>query len=194
MRRDEALAAILSAARAAGAAVFVGNGDVARAAAAVGGHPLNFSMFGSMGLAPPLAAGFAAATGRPAVAVEGDGNLLMGLSGLPVTAAAVRTPFAHVVLDNGVYETTGGQPSLAGGVDLPAAALAAGYAAAARPHTVDELRDAVAEGLRVPGPAFVLVRTLRAGGARYPRVPGHPRDIARRFMAAAGTDESTSTR
>ncbi|MEO3814439.1 thiamine pyrophosphate-dependent enzyme [Sphaerisporangium sp. B11E5] len=190
--RDEVLAVVLQAARAAGAAVFTGNGDVARAVAAVGDHPLNFSMFGSMGLAPVLAAGFAARTGRPVVAVEGDGNALMGLSGLPVTAFAAGTPFVHVVLDNGVYETTGGQPTLAARVDLPAMALAAGYATAGRPGGPGELRDVLDGGLRAPGPSFVLVRTRLATGARHPRVAAHPRDIARRFKAAAGTDDTTT--
>jgi phosphonopyruvate decarboxylase len=106
----------------------------------------------------------------------------------------VRTPFVHVVLDNGVYETTGGQPSLASRVDLPAMALAAGYVLAARPRDAGDLRDALAGRLRVPGPALLLVRTRPAGGARHPRVPAHPRDIARGFRSAADAAEHTRTR
>jgi thiamine pyrophosphate-dependent acetolactate synthase large subunit-like protein len=55
-------------------------------------------MMGSMGLALPLAIGFSRRAGSAAMAVEGDGNALMGLSGMALAEAlgGRRTGFIHV--------------------------------------------------------------------------------------------------
>jgi|GEM_PF-1215604 len=218
MHRDEALRIVLLATRGGGAALFAGNGFVARAAVTIDDRPLNFAMLGSMSLAPALAAGFAHRTGLPVVVVEGDGNALMGLSSLPAVAAALaggdghagagghaggggarrgggeaaRGPFVHVVLDNGVYESTGGQRTLSPRVDLCAIAVAAGYPSARAVTGGAVLTAAMAEALARPGPTYLRVRVDPAPGgpgraAIHPRVPRHPRDIARRFVAAAVT-------
>jgi phosphonopyruvate decarboxylase len=183
VRRDTALGVVLAHAREHGAAVFVGNGLNARAACAIDDRPLTFYMLGSMGLAPAMAVGYVRQSGRPALAVEGDGNALMSLSGLPL-AAGLRTAFVHVVLDNGSYESTGGQPTLSAAVDLCTIACGAGYPAV---HCVQD-GASLAAGLRAAlaggRPAYVHARTELAAGRSPGRVPYHPRDIARRFRAA----------
>src|SRR4029077_9665760 len=81
----------------------------------------------SMGQAPALALGLALA--RPelgVVVVCGDGHLLMNL-GCLVTLASYAADVFLVVIDNGVYEVTGGQavPG-AGRTDFAGLARAAG--------------------------------------------------------------------
>jgi phosphonopyruvate decarboxylase len=185
-RRDDVLAALARVADEREAALFVGNGYNARACAALADRPRSFYMVGSMGLCPTLAAGYAHARDEPVVAVEGDGNALMGLSGFPVVARSARRRFAHVVLDNGMYETTGGQTTLASGVDFGLLALAAGYARVYRPQTLESVATAVEAGLEDAGPTCVYVRTRAGADPLHPRVPYHPREIARRFREAAG--------
>lgn len=185
-RRDELLTAVARVAEEREAALFVGNGYNARAVAALADRPRSFYMVGSMGLCPTLAAGYAHARDEPVVAIEGDGNALMGLSGFPVVARSATSRFAHVVLDNGMYETTGGQTTLASGVDFGLLALAAGYARVYRPQTLNSVETAVEAALEDAGPTFVYVRTRPGGDPLHPRVPYHPREIARRFREAAG--------
>jgi len=55
-----------------------------------------------------------------------DGNLLMGFGGLALVGGLKPPNLYHLVLDNGCYATTGGQPALSQQVDLAAARLAPG--------------------------------------------------------------------
>jgi thiamine pyrophosphate-dependent acetolactate synthase large subunit-like protein len=185
MNRNDALAVVAAEAEAAAAFVFAGNGYNARALSALADRPEHFEMVGSMSLCPTLAAGFARFTSAPVVAVEGDGNALMGLSGYPVVAANATGTFVHVVLDNGQYETTGGQRTLADRVDLATIARGAGYDRTLAAHEPDELRTALREALALPATTFVYVPTELTPGPPHPRVPYHPREIATRFRQAA---------
>lgn len=192
MRPDDALGTVLAAARRAGAAVFAGNGLLCRAMFAIADRPDVFYMFGSMSMSPSIALGYAIHAGRPAVAVEGDGNALMGLSALPLAAAASK-PFVHIVLDNGVYESTGGQPSASAGVDLCRIAVGAGYRSAATATDREALARLLRQAWARRGPSYVLVPVAVADGSPPPRVPLHPREITRRFRAAVAPDTEPTT-
>lgn len=184
MNRDDVIALVASAAERAGAVVFAGNGYNARALCAIADRPEHFTMLGSMGLCPALAAGFASRSDRPVIVVEGDGNALMGLSGLPVAAALEGRTFVHLVLDNGLYETTGGQRTLADRVDFELLARGAGYRHTARAADPDALGEALTSALAAGEPAFVHVPTDRTPGPPHPRVPHHPAEVVRRFREA----------
>lgn len=181
IERDAAIAEILSAATVADGAIFVGNGNNARATAVLGDHRRVFYMLGSMGLCASIAVGYACTSELPTVVIEGDGNLLMGLNMLPAVARCAPPHFAHVVLDNGLYETTGGQRTLADRVDFAQVALASSYQSAISVDTLDELARAVRLALEGGGPALIAVSTKRAVRPRHPRVPLTPPMIRARF-------------
>jgi thiamine pyrophosphate-dependent acetolactate synthase large subunit-like protein len=98
-----------------------------------GRRPQNFYMLGSMGLAIPIALGVALAQPRRhVIALEGDGSLLMQLGCLTTIAALKPVNLTMVIMDNGLYQITGGQPTAAAGVaDYVAIARAAGLARSA---------------------------------------------------------------
>jgi thiamine pyrophosphate-dependent acetolactate synthase large subunit-like protein len=73
-------------------------------------------MTGSMGLVASVGTGLALATGLVTVVVDGDGSLLMNPVGL-IIAGAAQVPLLHLVLDDGQYAWTGGQPVPAGHTD-----------------------------------------------------------------------------
>src|SRR6266849_3100530 len=98
MKRDEVLSLIATIAEKKRAFIFVGNGYNARALCALADHPYAFYMVGSMSLCPTLAAGFSHFVKAPVIAIEGDGNALMGMSGFPVASNAASGAFVHVVL------------------------------------------------------------------------------------------------
>src|SRR5271155_695580 len=72
--------------------------------------PLDFAYIPSaMGHAPDLGLGLALAQpGRRVIVVNGDGCMLMNL-GVLVTLAQYAVPLYLIILDNGLYEVTGGQ-------------------------------------------------------------------------------------
>ena len=69
-------------------------------------------MLGSMGLAFPIALGVALAQPKRRVfALEGDGSLLMQLGSLSTIATLAPKNLTMVVMDNGIYQITGAQPT-----------------------------------------------------------------------------------
>ena len=138
-------------------------------------RPANFYLVGSMGMAGPIALGLA--TVRPdrlLVALDGDGSLLMNLGVLPMIAAS-GARLLHLVIDNGMHESTGGQQTVQR-TDFVALALAAGYRSAARIERPGQLAALDTAGT----PLLVQAITgPRAGiGAR---VGPSPQQLVQRF-------------
>src|SRR6201982_940514 len=100
---------------------------------AAGHRPQNFYMLGSMGLAFPIARGLAVAQpDRRVFALEGDGSLLMQLGALSTIATLKPKNLVMIVMDNGIYQITGSQPTLASSVaDIVAIAIASGLTGSA---------------------------------------------------------------
>jgi thiamine pyrophosphate-dependent acetolactate synthase large subunit-like protein len=122
--------------------------------------PLDFAYVpASMGQGPALGLGLALAQGRHGVVVVcGDGHLLMSLGSL-VTLAAHAANIFLVVIDNGVYEVTGGQARPgAGQTDFAGLALAAGICRIYSCDTVEEWRRSAAEALSGLGPVVVWLK------------------------------------
>jgi sulfopyruvate decarboxylase subunit beta len=75
-------------------------------------HPLDFVFVPScMGHATSYALGIAIAQPeRRVIVCNGDGSMLMNLGSLVTIAAQAPPNLAVIIMDNGVYEVTGGQP------------------------------------------------------------------------------------
>jgi thiamine pyrophosphate-dependent acetolactate synthase large subunit-like protein len=135
--------------------------------------PLDFAYLPSaMGQAPALGLGLALAQpGRGVIVLNGDGSMLMNLGAL-VTVANHPANLYLVILDNGLYEVTGGQPTAGTGhVDFAGMARAAGIA---RTYTFPDLtawRAGAEEALRGPGPVVVALSTEGRLGQKTPKAP-----------------------
>lgn len=129
----------------------------------------NVHVLGCMGSAASVGLGLALA--RPddrVLVIDGDGSVLMQLGTLVSVADHAPLRMYHVVLENGVYETSGGQdvPGRAA-ADLRAIAAAAGYRHAFRFTSVAELDAHLPRCLRLAGPVFIAVR-VTGPGAEFP--------------------------
>ena len=145
---------------------------------------LDLSFGGCMGKASSLGLGLA--LGRPERCVwvlDGDGSLVMNLGTLVTIAQQAPPNLVHFVLENGVYEVTGGQPVPGAGLaDLAAMARAAGYRAAYRFETLEALEEGLDEALAALGPAFVALAVEPAGPAAR-AAPGRPARPTRQALA-----------
>jgi thiamine pyrophosphate-dependent acetolactate synthase large subunit-like protein len=151
---------------------------------ASGDRPLNFYTWGSMGLTSSLALGLALARpDRRVVALDGDGSLLMNLGTLATVATSAPPNLLVLVLDNGQYGTTGGQPTATSrGADLDAAARAMGIAHTATVRDIEPFRCALETSRKDPGPWVIVVKVDESAPVAKP-----PLDcvyIKQRFMAA----------
>lgn len=161
------------------------NGYISRRSFTVEDRPGNFYMIGSMGLASSIALGVALARpDRRVVVYDGDGNLLMNLGSTAMIASTAPRNLVHVVFDNGVYASTGNQPTISGQVPLEAIAGAAGYEKSVRARTPEELASAFEACLRVGGPCFILAELeVETGKFTAGRVTHTPEEIRDRFSA-----------
>ncbi|MFJ2605359.1 thiamine pyrophosphate-dependent enzyme [Streptomyces sp. NPDC091279] len=135
----------------------------------------NFYLVGSMGMAAPVGVGVALADpGRLVVVLDGDGSLAMNTSGM-LSVAAAGARLLHVVLDNGVHGSTGGQRTVK--FENPAsAALAFGYRRALTMATPD-LDWASLDAF----PAFVHAKVQPRNAPVGRRVVQTPHELRERF-------------
>src|ERR1700743_1290517 len=127
---------------------------------AAGHRPQNFYMLGSMGLALPIALGVALAQPKRRIfALEGDGSLLMQVGCLSTIATLAPKNLCMVVMDNGIYQITGAQPTPAAAVtDIVAIALASGIANSAWAADEDDFERLIEQSLSTQGPTLIGVR------------------------------------
>ncbi len=125
---------------------------------------------------------------RGVVAVTGDGHLLMMSLGCLATLAANPADLFLLVMDNGAYEVTGGQPTSGSGrVDFAGLARAAGVCRVYSCEAVEEWEAVAAEALSGPGPVLVWLKVEARPGGRAPRAMRPlPEQIERLRQALAG--------
>ncbi|WP_291684578.1 thiamine pyrophosphate-dependent enzyme [Bradyrhizobium sp.] len=154
-----------------------------------GHRPQNFYMLGSMGLAFPIALGVALAQPeRRVFALEGDGSLLMQLGCLATIATLGPKNLTMVVMDNGVYQITGAQPTPAAAVsDLVAVAVGCGLSNSAWAADEDDFERLVDRSLSASEPTLIGVRIDDKPGVGATR--RDPVQIRERFMLGMGVRE-----
>lgn len=153
--------------------------------------PLDFHYIPStMGGGPPLGLGLALAQpDREVLVLTGDGSLLMNLGSLVSIIDSGATNLTVAVLDNAVYEVTGGQRTAAAQsqTDYAGIARACGFPNVAQfSHLVDFQRRA-SRVLQRPGPRFMWlqVEAVREGFELDP--PGPMSERLQRFQKALAT-------
>ncbi len=155
----------------------------------LGHRPLNLYTFGSMGQCSSIGLGIAVS--RPDVRViclDGDGSLLMNLGSLCTIATLAPRNYALVVWDNGVHQTTGGQPTATSfRSSLASIARGAGIDKAFEVRSEEELRSAYDRVLHEEGPLVVDVRIAvgRAEGRLDRDVIGHTRRFREALTGAS---------
>lgn len=148
----------------------------------------DFLTVGGMGHASSIAMGIAVAeTRREVWCLDGDGAVLMHLGTLAVIADH-GVPLFHVVFNNGVHDSVGGQPTSAGSVDLPTMATAAGYRRAMATDSLDDIPAMVAALRAAGGPSLLELRVRPGNRADIGRPTRSPADAKTVFMHALGGD------
>src|SRR5690606_11752464 len=99
---------------------------------------------GSMGGCSAMGLGVALNVDNPVVVLDGDGAALMKMGNLATIGARQPKNLIHVILDNETYVSTGGQATVAPGVDFAGVALACGYRHAAVVDDMAGLETALA--------------------------------------------------
>jgi len=138
-------------------------------------------MVGSMGCIASLGLGLALAQpSRRIIAIDGDGALLMRLGVLATVGAVAPRNLVHIVIDNGMHESTGGQATVSASADLAAAAAACGYARVLRAADAGDIAAALGAG---DGPTLLHVPVRPGTASPLPRPSVTPVEVAARLKA-----------
>jgi thiamine pyrophosphate-dependent acetolactate synthase large subunit-like protein len=156
---------------------------------AAGHRPQNFYMLGSMGLAFPIALGVALAQPeRRVFALEGDGSLLMQLGCLSTIATLKPKNLVMIVMDNGIYQITGAQPTPAATTtDLIAVAIGCGLTNSTWAADEEDFDRLIDRSLTASEPMLIGVRIDDKPGTGATR--RDPVQIRERFMLGVGVRE-----
>jgi sulfopyruvate decarboxylase subunit beta len=138
--------------------------------------PLDFAYLpSSMSMGPALGLGLALAQRRGVIVLNGDGCMLMSLGSL-VTMSNHPANLFLLIVDNDLYEVTGGQATAGSGhTDFAQLARAAGIVRVYAFDRIDAWRAGAAEALAGEGPVVVW---LKIEGRRGQMTPKPPRPMA----------------
>jgi len=171
-------------------AVVAGIGNTNFDLYAAGHRAQNFYMLGSMGLACPIALGVALAQPeRGVIALEGDGSILMALGCLATIATVKPRNLTIIIMDNGIYQITGKQPTATSlSTDIVAVARGAGIASCAWIHDEAHFDEVMNRRFADGGPVLLAAKIDDQPGTVQP--PRDPALVRNRFMKGLGNDRA----
>merc|ERR1719359_2291357 len=125
-------------------------------------HEQDFLTVGSMGHCSSIALGiaFSRHSDEQVLCVDGDGAALMHMGTFATVGLSGRKNLKHILINNAVHDSVGGQPTGAHAIDLPAIARACGYKSATRVAKKDEIGAALQKIREEEGPCFLEVQSL----------------------------------
>jgi phosphonopyruvate decarboxylase len=180
--RHDALREVVARTPESSTAILATTGYCGRELYAIADRANQLYMVGSMGCVAPLALGLARA--RPDLDVlmlDGDGAALMRMGAFATSGAYGPPNLRHLLLDNGVHDSTGGQGTVSSLVSFAGVAAACGYAEALETECVED----IGRWLQAPprgGPRFARLFTRPGTPQDLPRPSISPPDVKSRFM------------
>ena len=153
---------------------------------AIGDRPNHLYMVGSMGCAASLGLGLSLVRpDKKIVVIDGDGAILMRMGNMATAGTYGRDNYYHLLLDNHVHESTGGQATVSSALEFPAIAAACGYRCVI-PSTAG--KRVIGSFLQAKGPVFMHIETGRGVPEGLPRPSVRPAQVARRLMHHLGVN------
>ena len=187
--RHDALVEVVAATPIDRTVVFASTGYGGRELYAIDDRPNHLYMVGSMGCVSSFALGFALARpGLDVVAIDGDGAALMRMGAFATIGRYGPPNLAHLLLDNGVHESTGAQATVASSVSFAGVAAACGYASAVDSDHAASLRAALASR-EAGGPRFIRLAIGGGTPVDLPRPTITPVDVKARLMRHIGAHD-----
>lgn len=134
------------------------------------GHHMDFLTVGGMGHASQIAISLAKIQkNRPIFCFDGDGAALMHMGSFATIGQSDASNFNHIIFNNGVHDSVGGQPTVGFQIDFQGIASACGYKNTLKVQDFDELKSAIEFSIQNRGPNLIDVRVK----------PGNRKDIGR---------------
>ena len=162
-------------------AIIATTGKCGRELFTIADRPQHLYQVGSMGCASAMGLGVALNAKRPVVVLDGDGAALMKMGSLATIGAYAPDNLIHIVLDNGTYDSTGGQPTVSASVDFAGVAAGCGYATGIRCDSLNGFTKALEMANRQGGPCLIHMRVRPGSMNNLGRPTIGPAEVALRF-------------
>lgn len=155
--------------------------------------PNHLYMVGAMGCASSFSLGMAMHLPRDkkVIVLDGDGAALMRLEAMASIGYYEPSNLVHVLLDNNMHESTGGQQTLSHGIAFDRVAAACGYSDAVSVATAADFENELRRALASDGPSFIHARILPGSLENLPRPTVKPDEVKKRLMSYLGIGEGT---
>jgi phosphonopyruvate decarboxylase len=180
--RQDALRAVVAQTSPDSTVLLASTGYCGRELYAIADRPNHLYMVGSMGCVLPLGLGLALA--RPdvrVIALDGDGAALMRLGAFATVGAYGPPNLWHLLLDNGVHDSTGGQATVSPRVSFAEIAAACGYASSLETSDLGRISSWLAEG-PLDGARFARLHIRTGTSGDLPRPSVTPVEVKKRLM------------
>ncbi len=138
---------------------------------------------GSMGCASGMGLGVALNSKKQVVVLDGDGASLMKMGTYATVGAYGPSNLVHILLDNGMHDSTGGQATVSPNVDFAMVAQACGYRTSWTCDEAGGFKEAMAGVRGKEGPHLIRVKISAGSLEPLGRPTVKPPEVARRFKA-----------
>ncbi len=138
-------------------------------------HEKDFLTVGSMGHCSSIALGIAInAPHRKIICIDGDGSMLMHLGSLASISELKPDNFYHIIINNGVHDSVGGQDTTAKNIKISKLAASLGFNKSFKAKTKKKLKLNIRSFLSEKGPSMLEIKTAPGSRANLGRPSIHP--------------------
>ena len=143
-------------------------------------RPNQLYTVGSMGCASSLSLGISSISkDKRVITLDGDGAALMRMGALATIGYYRPSNFLHILLNNGLHESTGGQSTVANSVNFLGIAESCGYERVISCSSIAELEQVVLDQTKEL--TFCLLNIEPGVMDDLPRPDVSPQEVAQRF-------------
>lgn len=143
----------------------------------------NLYMVGSMGCVGSLGLGLAyTRKDLDVVVIDGDGSLLMRMGSLSTNGYYQPENMLHILLDNQVHDSTGGQSTVSHNVNSVDIAAACGYEKSYYIHNLHELKMCIQEWKMTKGLTFIYLKISKGSKQNLGRPKVAPSEVKTRLQ------------
>ncbi len=149
--------------------------------------PRDFYTVGSMGCSASIALGLALQKpSKEFFILDGDGAVIMQMGTLATIGHYKPKNLHHIIIDNGSYESTGGQPTVSNSLNFAAIAMACGYKSSKEVTSKSQLLETIKEIKNLEGPNLLLVKVKKGTKKNLRRPTKSPIENKEEFMKFIG--------
>ena len=146
-------------------------------------HDQDFLTVGSMGHCSSIALGISVAQpNTKVICIDGDGSMLMHLGSLTSIASLNPKNLLHILMNNKVHESVGGQETAAKNIDLLSIVSSLGTINTSKAINRTELKDELTALINFDGPSFLEVVIKPGSRKDLGRPDIKPIDIKDKFI------------